>query len=456
MPAVPDHGPPRRTGLSRGVADALTRRPSRRTLLRGGAAALGAGALAPSLAACGSDPSISEDPDELVLWYWNRSASPILLEQATEQIPGTAKRLRADVIGTSFDTKLRTSLAGNAYIPDITYINSNNALYFTNEDLFLDLGELGADAVRGDYFDWKWNLGMTPKGRFCFFPLDIGPTGYFFRQDVFEEAGLPTDPAEVGAAIATWESWIELGIELQGATGSFLMNDAQAVYEGFLNSSPERYFDTDDTPLYEKPDSAVRQAWDTAVAAIQAGITARIPRDRGTDQNAAWSSGRTAGQIGAAWWTQVLEESAPDTGGLWRIADQPVRAGNSGGSFAALPHTCKDPEAALAFVMWINSPENQAIAYDDVQLFPSTPGSFDSPKMAYDGDFYGDQNPLDFFSAAAETVPSSFISTWETVIGGSFSLEITNVETSGKDPEQAWGDAVAQAARVLTKRGVEA
>jgi cellobiose transport system substrate-binding protein len=198
----------------------------------------------------------------------------------------------------------------------------------------------------------------------------------------------------------------------------------------------------------------VREAWDVTVAAIEAGITARIPRDRGTDQNAAWSSGRTAGNIGAAWWTQVLAESAPDTEGAWRLASQPVRAGNNGGSFAALPHTCKDPEAALEFLMWINSPENQALAYEDVQLFPSTPGSF--ADLAPSGSFFGEQDPLEFFSTAAETVPTSFISTWETMIGGSFTFEITNVETSGKDPERAWEDALSQADRVLTKRGVQA
>jgi len=420
--------------------------PSRRSLL------MGAGLAPLALAGCGSEPSISQDPDELVMWYWNRSASPELLQQAAEGIPGSDRHVRADVIGTSFDTKLRTSLAGNAYIPDITYINSNNALYFTNEDLFLDLSELGADSVKEDFYEWKWNLGMTPKGRFCFFPLDIGPTGFFFRQDVFEEAGLPSTPDEVSAAITTWEDWIALGIELRGAGDAAMVNDAQNIFEGYLNSSPERYFDTDDTALYLQPDSAVRRAWDTTVAAIEAGLTARIPRDRGTDQNAAWSSGRTAGNIGAAWWTQVLAESAPDTAGAWRLASQPERPGNSGGSFAALPHTCKDPEAALAFITWINSPENQALAYEDVQLFPSTPASFDA--LDHSGDFFGDQDTLEFFSTAAESVPTSFISTWETMIGGSFTFEITNIETSGKDPESAWDDAVAQAHKVLTKRGV--
>lgn len=421
-------------------------RPSRRSLM------LGAGMLPLALAGCGSDPSISEDPDELVMWYWNRSASPELLAQAAQGIPGTDRHVRADVIGTTFDTKLRTSLAGNAYIPDITYINSNNALYFTNEDLFLDLGELGADSVKGDFYEWKWDLGLTPKGRFCFFPLDVGPTGFFFRQDVFEQAGLPSSPEAVASAITTWEDWIALGTELRGAADAAMVNDAQNIFEGFLNSSPERYFDADDNALYLEPGSAVRQAWDVAVDAIQADVTARIPRDRGTDQNAAWASGRTAGNIGAAWWTQVLEETAPDTAGAWRLATQPVRPGNSGGSFAALPHTCKDPEAALAFLTWINSPENQALAYQDVQLFPSTPASFDT--LTYSGDFYGDQDPLEFFSTAAESVPSSFISAWETVIGGTFTSEITNVETSGKDPERAWNDALGQAQKVLTKRGV--
>jgi len=420
--------------------------PTRRALM------LGAGLLPLSLSACGSPETISSDPDELVMWYWDRSASPELLEQAAAEIPGTARHLRADVIGTSFDTKLRTSLAGNAYIPDITYINSNNALYFTNEDLFLDLSDLGADAVKDDFYEWKWDLGMTPSGRFCFFPLDIGPTGFFFREDIFDQAGLPSTPEDVAAAITTWEDWIALGTELRGSADAFLVNDAQNVFESWLNSSPERFFDTSDKPLYLQEDSAVRQAWDIAVAAIDAGVTAKIPRERGTDQNAAWASGRTAGNIGAAWWAQVLEESAPDTAGAWRLATQPVRPGNSGGSFAALPHTCKDPEAALAFITWINSPQNQAAAYQDVQLFPSTPASF--AELTYDGDFFGDQDPLDFFSTAAESVPSSFISTWETVISGRFTLEITNVETSGKDPERAWDDAVTQSEKVLAKRGV--
>lgn len=51
-------------------------------------------------------------------------------------------------------------------------------------------------------------------------------------------------------------------------------------------------------------------------------------------------------------------------------------------------------------------------------------------------------------------MPSSFISTWESLVSGSFALELDNVESSGKDPDAAWDDAVAAAKKVLTKRGV--
>ena len=141
-------------------------RVSRRQLL-GAAAGLGLVAVAGPLTGCSRSVSISADPAELVLWYWTRSISPTLLEQAAEQIPRTNNRLRADVIGGTFDTKLRTSLAGGAYIPDISAINSNCALYFTNEDKFIDLNEYGAERFKPDFYEWKWQLGTTPTGRFC-------------------------------------------------------------------------------------------------------------------------------------------------------------------------------------------------------------------------------------------------------------------------------------------------
>lgn len=423
---------------------------SRRGFL-GGAAALAGVAATGGLAGCGSSVSISKDPDELVLWYWNRSISPSVLEQGAKQIPETDKHLRADVIGGTFDTKFRTSLAGGAYIPDISGINSNCSLYFPSEEQFIDFNDFGAADYKDQYFPWKWQLGVTPSDRMCFWPMDTGPTGFYYRADLFKKAGLPDDPEELSEAGNTWEKWIELGKKLKKDGEAFIISNASMIFSQYLNASPERYFDTENKPLYENEGNAVRQAWEVAIQAIDADITGNLQVS--TDQNSAWVSGKTAGHIEAVWWAEILKDTAPDTSGNWRLASQPVKPGNSGGSFLTVPKTCKDPEAAFAFITWMTSPEKQADTFNEIQLFPSSPASFEGGTMKSGGDFFGPQDELKFFENAAEEVPTTFVSTHESQIGA-FAKELTNVATSGKDSERAWDEAVAQTNRVLKKRGV--
>ncbi|SDS43257.1 ABC transporter substrate-binding protein [Microlunatus soli] len=424
---------------------------TRRSLLAG-AAGLGALAAAGGLSGCGSRTAISSDPRELVLWYWNRSADPKLLAQMAKGIPGAEDyTLRADVLGGTWDTKLRTSLAGNAYIPDVTFINSNVSLYFPNESMFLDLNELGAETFKDQYFDWKWELGVTPTNRFCFFPLDTGPTGMYYRTDVLQKAGIDPDPDAVSEQIKTWDAYIELGSKLKKNAGAFIQSSASTLFAQYINASAERYFDKAGKPLYLDDSNTIRDAWDTAVKAIKAGVTGNQQND--TDKNAAWTSGKTAANIEAVWWAQILADTAPDTKGKWRLASQPVRPGNSGGSFVCLPHTCKNPEAGFKFMTWLNSAKNQATSFNTMQLFPSAIESFELGTMKSNTGFFGDQDPLDFFLEAAKAVPTAFISTFETQ-AAYFGTEITNVE-SGKDADQAWDDAVAQTNKTLRKRGIE-
>ncbi|WP_175473700.1 ABC transporter substrate-binding protein, partial [Curtobacterium sp. MCBA15_013] len=254
-------------------------------------------------------------------------------------------------------------------------------------------------------------------------------------------------------AIQTWADFRTFGKQIKQKTGAATIITATQLFNQFVSASPTRYFDRDDQPLYHDDDSSIRKAWENAVESIHAGITGNL--QSGTDQNAGWVAGRVAGQIEGAWWTQIIHDTAPDLSGKWRIARQPERPGNSGGSFLAVPKTSKNPEAAVAFAKWITGADVQSHTYNDIQLFPSTPASFENGIMRNPGDFFGDQNPLDFFSKAAPEVPVTYISNSERFIGA-FATEITNVESGGKDPERAWQDAIDQTDRVLAKRGVSA
>ncbi len=424
---------------------------SRRHFLAGAAGLTGL-AVGTGLTGCAPTVAISSDPKVLTLWFWNRSMNPKLLAQAAKGIPGSSSNLRSDVIGGNFNVKLRTSMAGRAYIPDITALNSDVSSYFPIEQQFFDLNDFGAEAHRADFLDWKWNLGVTSTDRLCFWPMDTGPSALWYRNDVFEKAKLPTDPDEVARRIPDWDAWTEAGKQLRTNAKAFLAANNQIVFNAVLNASRERYFAKDGTALYEAPDSAVKKAWDVAVGAARAGITARALTD--SAKNSSYNSGQTASNVEAVWWGAVIKSIAPDDSGKWSVAKQPGGAGNSGGSFLCIPKTSKNPQAAFDFMTWATSPANQVKSFTEIQLFPSTPASFDSPAVATTDPYFGDQDTLPIFSTAAAEVPITFISPYEPSVSVGVLNELTNVETQGKDPERAWQDALAQARRQLAKKGL--
>lgn len=413
-----------------------------------------AGALGAGLASgCTAQRHISTDPDVLTLWYWTRSMSEKLLDVGRKQIPGTTRRLSTDAI-SNIDIKLRTSLAGGAYIPDITGLNSNVSIYFPSEDQFLDLNEFGAQSLKGEYFPWKWQFGVTPRNRFCFFPMDTGPTSLYYRWDLFDKAGLPSDPDALQRQVNTWDGYLETATQLKAKAGALMDVSAGQLYTQYLLATEDRYFSSDDKPIFTADGSTVRQAWEVATKAAKLGVVGK--GFDSTSSNAAFANGTVAAHIEAVWWGPILKDAAPETKGKWRITAQPGRPGNSGGSFLGIPRTCKDPEAAFAFVKWLNTPENQVQTFTDVQLFPSSPASLESPRMALTDPFFDDLSLTKIFYEAAKNVPITYFSPLEVAVTSAFGDELTSVEVAGKDPEVAWRDALATARRNLAKRGVSA
>ncbi|MGC5165981.1 extracellular solute-binding protein [Luteimicrobium sp. DT211] len=425
--------------------------PSRRSFLAG---ALGIAGLAAAgaLSGCAPSVSVSANPDVLTLWYWNLSIADSLLAKARRRIPGTDRRLEVDKIGGNFDVKLRTSLAGRAFIPDVSALNSNVNTYFPLEDQFVDMNELGADRYRDQYLDWKLALGVTSTGRQCFWPMDTGPTALWYRRDIWDKAGLDGDPDAVTAAMTDWDAWIETGKQLRKNTNASIIISAQQAYNAVLGASAERYFAKDGTRLYDKEGSAVRKAWDVAVKASRAHVTQKAYTD--TEKNSSLSAGHTVSNVEAVWWGPQLQAAAPHQSGKWGVAHQPGPPGNNGGSFLTIPKTSKDPEAAFALITWLTSPENQVVTYEESQLFPSTPDSFRSIKPDAPNKFCGGQPITQTFVEAAKEVPTTFISPYESAVGDGINLQLTNIETQGKDPDRAWDDAMAQADRQLKKKGL--
>src|SRR5690606_1973462 len=103
--------------------------------------------------------------------------------------------------------------------------------------------------------------------------------------------------------------------------------------------------------------------------------------------------------------------------------------------FLTLPTTCKDPEAGFAFIEWLTSPDNQAIAFNELQLYPSAPEAITDGRLKDPFHFFGPQDPQLFFLEAAKQVPTAHFSSWESQTSA-FTDQMKNVE-NGKGPLRA-------------------
>lgn len=425
---------------------------SRRRVLQISLLGVAGAAVGSVAAACSSESATpSGDSKDLVMWYWSGGLS----DKVIADIPGqfTDIRFTATPIGGSFKEKLVTTITSRQFLPDITGIKGEDIAYFmSQEGQFLDLRELGADDLKSQYLDWKWKQGSTPDGKLIGFPIDIGPTGLYYRTDIFEQAGLPTEPAAVGAALSTWDAFFEAGVKIRKAVPtSYPVVEAASIYKNALGQTTKRYVDPSNKFIGDQ--DHVRKSWDTAVKAVQLGLSGKVASG-GQDYNAAVSNGVFPSIVGPAWLALDIKSAAETSSGKWRVAPMPGGPANEGGSFLAIPKSSGNPKKAFEIIKWLLNPENQARGFTDAALFPSAPAAYKLPALTEPDEFFGGQKTIEVFGPAAEKIPVAYESTNDAAIQEPYLAELSNIESSGKSPDTAWSDAVAAGKKIAERLGV--
>ncbi len=424
---------------------------SRRRLLQAGLLGM-AGAAVGATAACGKEKKAPGGQSKnLALWYWPDGLSDKVVADVPKQFSDIT--FNATKIGGDFKQKLVTTITSRQFLPDITGIKGEDIAYFmTQAGQFLDLRDLGAGDLKSQYLEWKWKQGSTPDGKQIGFPIDIGPTALFYRRDVYEKAGLPTEPKDVAAAMSTWEGYFDAGVKLkQAVPKAFMVSDAAEVFGMAVGQSDKRFVDASNKFIGDQ--QHIRRAWDLAIKTIELGIDGKITSG-GQDFNAALNAGTLPSKLGAAWVAIDIKSAAKDTTGKWRVAPMPDGPANVGGSFLAITKGSGNPKKAFEIVKWLLSPENQARGYTDSTLFPSSPATYKMPALTGPDEFFGGQVTIDVFGPAAEKIPVAYESPHDSTVKAPYETELGNIESKGKNPEAAWKDAVAEAKKIGERLGV--
>ncbi|ADU28960.1 ABC transporter substrate-binding protein [Evansella cellulosilytica] len=368
------------------------------------------------LAACGGndDGGTTDDTSEeqigssdaeveLTFWEFGNTGYDVLIEEYVAENPHVTINLQNSDMNDLHDN-LFTSLSAGSGAPDIAMVDSGDLERFKAAgDAFNNLYDLGAADVEANYLDWVWRNGENADGDVMFgLPTDIGPTVMFYRTDVFEEAGFDSSPEAVSELLATWEDFANVAQEINDATGAYMMDAGELLYNARRDQAPQQYFNENNELIIDEH-NYIRDAFDYVSELYQAGLVNDIPLWT-PEWYAGMDDASYAVMLGPAWFQGQIKDNSPEEG-VWSMTTMPEGAGNWGGSFLTLPSEGENAEEAYAFIEWLTAPEQQLKAFEGYGLFPSAPAVYDMPEfMEFEDPYFGGVNTAQVLAEAAEAV----------------------------------------------------
>ena len=266
----------------------------------------------------------------------------------------------------------------------------------------------------------------TKDGKIYCVPWDIGPVVTFYRRDIFEAAGLASDPDSVSDMVATYEDYLATCITIKEKTGlnCFALNKANNIgtmLENMLWQQGLGFYDAEgnvtiDAPYVVDAVKKIGAFWEADVVSD----TQEWTDPWYAELNAAMDNKDTppvATIVIAAWMGNFLKTwVAADQAGNWGVASMPayeaggVRASNQGGSAYFIPEGSQNPDAAKAFIEYINlNTENQVAQFVYSDYFPANKATYADPFFEEPDPYFGDQVTRAVFADVAEQVPYGYI-----------------------------------------------
>ena len=382
----------------------------------------------------------SSDAIELEMWCWQSSIHEELVAEVEQAIPGV--RVNVNKFNSeNMEEKVLTALASDSPLPDILVMDDWISNVMPSADKFNNLLDepFQAEQYKDQYVEWKWNNAMTGDGeKLIAIPIDAGPTAMYYRADLFEAAGLPSEPEEVAELMSDWDGALEAAKQMKEKTGVCMFDFTKNLFLMMISQQEEGLINKNDEFIGDQ--DHIKEAF--YKAAEFSDYVFGMPDMYGTEWGAAMNNGDVAAYCGAVWTLEMLKNTAPDTAGQWRFTRMPGGPANNGGSCMGIPVTSEHPEEAFEVILWLQNAQNQLIALETESLFPTNLEAVDSPEVVKEDEFFGGQKINEIFVDAVKNVPTQYRGLNYTAFRQYFYDELMLVQDAGKNVDEAWEDAL--------------
>ena len=340
-------------------------------------------------------PTIDENTEtEITVWAWNVTAKA-LVESAksfNEKYPKIKVNVQEYGLAQNVYERYSVILSSGVGVPDIIQIESDYVQTFaeTYPQYFFDMN--GYIDIEGKVDPSKISTSYDSEGKLVSIPWDSGPVVMFYREDLFNQAGIDIN------SIITFEDYISAGKKLKERFPNITMT-------GLPFTQDENLFRC---LLVANKSYYLNNKGEITVASSKAIETLQMIKrliDEGVAKNTInWDGGIVANKNGelaswimGGWWGGTIKDQMPEMKGKWKIAPIPAfpdgaRASSSGG--AGLSITASEPikqAAALEFIKEsLMNVDNQLMMYEKYSLFPSYLPTYDDARFLKSDDYFGD------------------------------------------------------------------
>ena len=340
-------------------------------------------------------PAIDENTEtEITVWAWNVAAKALMETAKTfnEKYPNIKVNVQEYGLAQNVYERYSVILSSGTGVPDIIQIESDYVQTFaeTYPQYFFDMS--GYINIEGKVDPSKISTSYDSEGKLVSIPWDSGPVVMFYREDLFNQAGIDIN------SIITFEDYILAGKKLKEKFPNIYMTGLPFTQDENLF----RCLLVANKSYYLNSKGEITVASSKAIETLQ--MIKRLI-DEGIAKNTVnWDGGIIANKNGelaswimGGWWGGTIKDQMPEMKGKWKIAPIPAfpdgaRASSSGG--AGLSITASEPikqAAALEFIKEsLMNVDNQLMMYEKYSLFPSYLPTYDDARFLKSDDYFGD------------------------------------------------------------------
>lgn len=344
---------------------------------------------------------------------------------------------------TDYWNALQTRLAGNSGLADIQAIEvgrmaqvvANQSNKFVDFNSFSDSGD-----YYKQFLPWKLELAKSKEGAQVAVGTDIGPIGMCYKPALFKAAGLPTDPAEVGALWNSWSDYVAVGKKFtaNAPAGAKWTDSAAGLFRAAMGVTGEKYTNKDGQLIWSDSND-VKTSWNLAVDAAKSGETAKLTQFT-PPWNQAFSTESYASIPCPAWMLTYIKGQAGDAGkGQWAVAKPPA-PGNVGGAYLSIPKASKHANEAWDLIKFLTSATSQQAVFEKAGNFPTNNEALTAVKSFQDP-YFSNSKSGDILATSAAGVPAQVIGPKDNDVETALMNALNEVDQKGVDPDTAWKNA---------------